>query len=92
MHSICTLLSEWPLEENEERQIMLAVSQATTPISEEDEEFGSPASTYFSDKKLLHLDHQMRQHSISSTSLRCSICQRRFHSIGNLSNHNQLYH
>ncbi|KAI8877551.1 hypothetical protein K501DRAFT_41118 [Backusella circina FSU 941] len=72
---------------------MFAVSQATTPISEEEEEeFGSPASTYFSDKKLLQLDHQMPQHSISTTSLRCPTCQRRFHSIGNLSNHNQLYH
>jgi hypothetical protein len=92
---------EWPLQEYEERRIMDALSlslQASSPSSiysseEEDieEELESPTTSYFSDRAIFQLDTQRRKQSLSN-SLRCSICQRRFHSQGNLSNHKQLYH
>ncbi|KAI8084290.1 uncharacterized protein B0P05DRAFT_570253 [Gilbertella persicaria] len=86
--------TEWPLEEYEERRIMIALSQTSSPtgvwFDEEEEEEVSPTS-YFSDKSVFELNSHIRRQSLSS-SLRCSICQRRFHSQGNLSNHFQLYH
>lgn len=51
----------------------------------------SPTLSYFTDRALFQLDAKIRRQSLSN-SLRCSICQRRFHSQGNLSNHTQLYH
>ncbi|GAA5798646.1 hypothetical protein HPULCUR_004051 [Helicostylum pulchrum] len=66
----------------QEQKIMDALSQTPSPntFSEEEE-------SYFSDRTSFR-SHRLPQ----SNSLRCSICQRRFHSQGNLSNHNQLYH
>ncbi|OBZ91241.1 hypothetical protein A0J61_00710 [Choanephora cucurbitarum] len=89
--------AEWPLEEYEERRIMFALSQTSSPTSvwfeesKEEEEGLSPNGSYFSDKAIFQLSNHIRRQSLS-TSLRCSICQRRFHSQGNLSNHYQLYH
>ncbi|CEP09768.1 hypothetical protein [Parasitella parasitica] len=51
----------------------------------------SPTAAYFSDRAIFQLNSKIRRQSLSN-SLRCSICQRRFHSQGNLSNHTQLYH
>ncbi|KAI8645380.1 hypothetical protein BD408DRAFT_429647 [Parasitella parasitica] len=51
----------------------------------------SPTASYFSDRAIFQLDSKIRRQSLSN-SLRCSLCQRRFHSQGNLSNHVQLYH
>ncbi|KAI8362757.1 hypothetical protein BD560DRAFT_437041 [Blakeslea trispora] len=90
--------AEWPLEEYEEKRIMIALSQTSSPTSiwsdeskEIEEEGLSPTGSYFSDKAIFQLNSHIRRQSLSS-SLRCSICHRRFHSQGNLSNHCQLYH
>lgn len=80
--------TEWPLQEYQERIIMDALSQTSSPniYSEEEEE-----TSYFSDRAIFQLNSKNRRQSLSN-SLRCSVCQRRFHSQGNLSNHKQLYH
>lgn len=85
--SIFTKQSEWPLQEYQEQKIMHALSQTLlSPNTEEEEE---SITSYFPENRTA-IFHVRRQPL--STSLRCSICQRRFHSQGNLSNHNQLYH
>lgn len=85
--------AEWPLEEYQERRIMNALSHTSSPTalysSEGEDEPESPS--YSSDRVIIQLNAQVRRQSLSN-SLRCSICQRRFHSQGNLSNHRQLYH
>lgn len=73
--------TKWPLQEYQEQKIMDALSQTPSPNTFSEEE------SYFSDATSFR-SHRLPQ----SNSLRCSICQRRFHSQGNLSNHNQLYH
>lgn len=95
--------SEWPLQEYEEKRILNALSlqqqQSNSSWSEDDveQELLSPLSStsstsYFTttDKAPFQLTNQRRQ-SLTN-SLRCPLCQRRFHSQGNLSNHTQLYH
>ncbi|CAO0796343.1 unnamed protein product [Mucor circinelloides] len=96
---------EWPLEEYQEKRIMNALSQQQLLSPFLDEEYSddddtaeeddvdsiSPTTSYFSDRALFQLNTTIRRQSLSN-SLRCSICQRRFHSQGNLSNHTQLYH
>lgn len=104
--SLGNLQQEWPLEEYQEKRIMNALSQQQqllSPILDEEcsddddtaEEDNidsiSPTASYFSDRALFQLNSTIRRQSLSN-SLRCSICQRRFHSQGNLSNHTQLYH
>lgn len=101
-------LQEWPLEEYQEKRIMNALSQQQLLSPFFDEEYSdeeesideddddavdniSPTLSYFTDRALFQLDAKIRRQSLSN-SLRCSICQRRFHSQGNLSNHTQLYH
>lgn len=91
--------SDWPLEEYEETQIMNALQQFLSPTSslyleeEADEEQAhmSPNTNYFSNCRPIFQLNKLRRESLSN-SIRCSICQRRFHSQGNLSNHTQLYH
>ncbi|KAG2198288.1 hypothetical protein INT46_010943 [Mucor plumbeus] len=101
------LRQEWPLEEYQEKRIMNALSQQQLLPPFFDEEYSdeeesidgddddvdniSPTSSYFSDRALFQLNTNIRRQSLSN-SLRCSICQRRFHSQGNLTNHTQLYH
>ncbi|KAF1807138.1 C2H2-type zinc finger transcription factor [Mucor lusitanicus] len=103
--SLTNLQQEWPLEEYQEKRIMNALSQQQllSPFldeeysddddtaEEEDVDSISPTASYFSDRALFQLNSTIRRQSLSN-SLRCSICQRRFHSQGNLSNHTQLYH
>ncbi|KAI7906536.1 uncharacterized protein BX663DRAFT_496790 [Cokeromyces recurvatus] len=90
--------SEWPLEEYEERRIMNAIIQQQKQqvsilwSNTEEEEVTSPISTCFPEKNLFTSNIIGYRRQSTSTSLRCSICQRRFHSKGNLSNHTQLYH
>lgn len=86
--------SEWPLQEYEEKRILNALSQQQHV--EEEEEFLSPTSSTsstfsFTDKTPFQLTNKARRQSLSN-SLRCPLCQRRFHSQGNLSNHTELYH
>jgi hypothetical protein len=86
--------SNWPLEEYEETQIMNALQQCISPTSSiysEDEDLSSSTTSYFLNCRAIFQLNKLRRESLSN-SVRCSICRRRFHSQGNLSNHTQLYH
>ncbi|KAI9276620.1 hypothetical protein BY458DRAFT_505549 [Sporodiniella umbellata] len=69
--------TEWPLHEHHEKYIMRALSLMGTSSHN--------YSTHPSTCSRLCRNQ-------SSQYLRCSVCQRKFHSEGNLINHKQLYH
>ncbi|SRR6478735_137155 len=67
----------WPLHEYHEKYIMQMLSSLSS------QSYSSPSMTKA--KEIFY-------HDRSRYCLRCSICQRKFHSEGNLFNHKQLYH
>lgn len=66
----------WPLEEYEEKRILNALLLQQR----------KPSFNPF------QMSYQLRRLSLSNSLIRCTLCQRRFHSQGNLTNHIQLYH
>ncbi|KAI9480933.1 MAG: hypothetical protein EXX96DRAFT_649492 [Benjaminiella poitrasii] len=91
--------SQWPLQEFEERRIMRAIiqqqRQQVSSEEEEEEEEEVPLTSGFSERSptsFFPTNMTGSRRFSTPNSLRCSICHRRFHSKGNLSNHTQLYH
>ncbi|KAI8367455.1 uncharacterized protein BYT42DRAFT_586283 [Radiomyces spectabilis] len=105
MLSMSCLHSQWPLNDYEENCMTTATihrpsistsssTSSTTSIMSScaDSVSSNPTSIY--SQAAEELPHGLGWRSVKqyrSTVLRCDTCQRRFHSLGNLANHQQLY-
>ncbi|KAI8990094.1 hypothetical protein BDB01DRAFT_780018 [Pilobolus umbonatus] len=75
--------NDWPLNEMEENIMTLATSISNHSYQQQQQEKEQSSEPSFNWR-------YSNNHSRSSV-VRCTRCQRKFHSIGNLGNHQQLY-
>ncbi|KAI8968996.1 hypothetical protein BDF20DRAFT_892737 [Mycotypha africana] len=98
---------DWPLNELQENIMTIATSSLIHTLhyqhshppppaiveaveEEDDDDLSSPSSPLsYSSFEIDQSTYLNRRRS--STAVRCETCQRKFHSLGNLANHQQLY-